>query len=594
MTVALVGAGPGVEAVEAALGDADRSVARVEPDEIDGTRDLAVVVDRAGTRTFQLANERALDAGMPWISVELGGVGGHSLADAAVACFGPDGGCYECLVRRVDATVSDGDDPVSAPGDSDAASEPGDPGSASHSGDPTARLAGALAGNRAVETLAADDPDTPGTVVELPYAERTLLPVPGCDCGGSRDRTLDREHRDRSVDAALDRAERAVDDRLGVVTTVGEAESYPAPYYLARLADTASFADATAPRQAAGVDAGWDAAFMKALGEGLERYCAGVWRRSEFVRGSVDSVGNAVPPSSFVRPDGWASEDGQGDGIDASERPWVPGEALATGDSVHLPAELVQYPPPERRVRPAVTTGLGLGNSTVGALLSGLYEVIERDAATVAWYSTYEPLELAVEDDTYETLAARAGADGLDATALLLTQDIDVPVVAVAVRRESWPKLALGTAAHLDPVRAARKALAEAVQNWVELRGMGAEADSADGAVGRYADQPDAAERFVDHDQRVPAASVGPEDVPAGRAHLDALVERVTDTGPTPYAARTTTRDVAGLGFEAVRVLVPTAQPLFFDEPYFGERARSVPESLGFEPALDRDHHPYP
>jgi ribosomal protein S12 methylthiotransferase accessory factor len=48
------------------------------------------------------------------------------------------------------------------------------------------------------------------------------------------------------------------------------------------------------------------------------------------------------------------------------------------------------------------------------------------------------------------------------------------------------------------------------------------------------------------------------------------------------------------MGFEAVRVLVPGAQPLFTGEPYFGERARTVPEALGFEPRLDRPIHPFP
>jgi ribosomal protein S12 methylthiotransferase accessory factor len=39
---------------------------------------------------------------------------------------------------------------------------------------------------------------------------------------------------------------------------------------------------------------------------------------------------------------------------------------------------------------------------------------------------------------------------------------------------------------------------------------------------------------------------------------------------------------------------VPAAQPLFTGEPYFGERARTVPEALGFEPRLDRPIHPFP
>jgi len=40
--------------------------------------------------------------------------------------------------------------------------------------------------------------------------------------------------------------------------------------------------------------------------------------------------------------------------------------------------------------------------------------------------------------------------------------------------------------------------------------------------------------------------------------------------------------------------LVPGAQPLFTGEPFFGDRAREVPRSMGYEPALDRPYHPFP
>ncbi len=82
--------------------------------------------------------------------------------------------------------------------------------------------------------------------------------------------------------------------------------------------------------------------------------------------------------------------------------------------------------------------------------------------------------------------------------------------------------------------------------------------------------------------------------MPTGRDRLEALCSRTADVGLTPYAARLTTRDIDELGFEAVRVLVPGAQPLFTDEPFFGERARTVPTELGFEPRLERAFHPYP
>jgi ribosomal protein S12 methylthiotransferase accessory factor len=129
----------------------------------------------------------------------------------------------------------------------------------------------------------------------------------------------------------------------------------------------------------------------------------------------------------------------------------------------------------------------------------------------------------------------------------------------------------------------------------MELRSMGPdEAADESGAIGAYAALPDEARVLLDAGGPVPVASVGPDDPPSSAAELDALVERVDDAGLTPYAARLTTRDLEHLGFEAVRAVVPTAQPLFTGEPVFGERARTVPADMGFESRLDRRMHPYP
>ncbi|ELY83769.1 YcaO-like family protein [Natrinema gari] len=586
MQVHVVGDDPVREAVVTALDDVDIGVREAEPAALTDAR-FAVVSDVAGSATFDRATEAARTGGTPWIAVEIGGVGGHPMpdVDAAITGFAPSTGCFDCLRARVASNVEERADGPQAD-----RSE--------------ARFAGAVAGRECVRVLSGDERSIMGQVLEVPHARRRLLPVPGCECAdGGRDRALDRDAASLTLDAAVDRAEGAIDDRVGPITSIGEIESFPAPYYLSTVADTAAYSDASAPRQAAGVATDWNAALMKAVGEGLERYCAGVYREADFVRASEDALENAVAPTAFVRPADAPADDGRDD------RRWVPGEDLVTGETAHLPAAAVQFPQPGASPLPAITTGLGLGSSTVDALLSGLTEVIERDATMVAWYSTFDPLELSVETDAFGTLERRARSEGLSVTPLLVTQDIDVPVVAVAVHRDpdglegdgvgadddAWPAFAVGSAAGLDAAAAATSALEEALQNWMELRHLGpAEADDAGGEIGEYASFPERARAFVDTERTVPAASVGPDPVPTGRDRLEALCSRTADVGLTPYAARLTTRDIDDLGFEAVRVLVPGAQPLFTDEPCFGERARTVPTALGFEPRLERAFHPYP
>ncbi|WP_435066537.1 YcaO-like family protein [Haloplanus sp. C73] len=562
MDIGIAGSGPAAESVRAAFDDIDATPTTATPDEF-GSYPLGVVIAPAGAPAFERADATATR----WLAIEIGGLGGRPLpdVDAAVSVFA-DGVGYRDLSLRVDAAME---------GESE--------------GEPTGsrsavRLAGAVAGHRAVALLSGAD--VAGTVIEVPGPERRVFRVPR---PAERDRTLRRDHRDASLDDALARGERTVDERVGLLTQVGERESFPVPYYLAATADTTGFSDVRAAPFTAGVDPDWDRAFMKAIGEGLERYCAGVYRTDSLPTAppSAETVDGrrAIAPDSFVQPDGPPSDD---------PLPWVPGEDVATGEEVALPASLVHYPPPDERPRPAITTGLGLGNSGVEALRSGLYEVIERDAAMLSWYSTYDPLGLSVADEGFEALVDRAHVEGLTVTPLLLTADIDVPVVAVAVHREDeWPKFAVGSGADLDAVAAARSALAEALQNWMELRAMGPEqAREEDGAIGHYATFPPDARSFVDTEGEVPASSVGPDPL-SGSAELDALVERASDA-LSVYAARVTTPEVSDLGFEAVRVLSPEAQPLFVGDPYFGERLETVPKELGYEPRPNRAFHPFP
>ncbi|NHN48452.1 bacteriocin biosynthesis protein SagD [Halostella sp. JP-L12] len=571
MNVTFVGSGPGIDAVEAALSDVGVDGAAGDPDDVVDA-DFAVVSGVTGDEVFAAANSAAREGETPWLAVEVGGVGGVPLTDvdAAVSGFGASTGCFRCLSQRVVANAEE-----AAVADSPSADRS------------AVRVAGAVAGREAVALLSGENSSVLGGVVEVPHARREFLPVPHCECDDGRDRDLRQGYKSIDLDEALARAERALDERLGIVGNVGEFESFPAPYYLATNCDTSGFSDATAARKAAGVDADWDGAFMKALGEAIERYAAGVYRESEFEVARPEAVEGAVRPVDLVR--------GSDDPVD-EPIPWVPGEDLATGEAAQLPAEAVQFPPPEERHFRSITTGLGLGSSGVGALLSGLYEVVERDATMLAWYSTFDPLELRVEDERFETLARRARSEGLSVTPLLVTQDVDVPVVSVAVHRDGeWPRFAVGSDADLDPDRAATAALAEAVQNWMELRSMGPEESAEDpSAIARYAEYPPAAEAFVDPGGAVPSERVGPANAPDGEAELDALIDRLGEADLTPYAARLTPRDVAAVDLEAVRVLVPGAQPLFTGDPVFGERARTVPADLGFEPRLDREHHPYP
>lgn len=535
---------------------------------VDNDAEDVEIVASTETATLRAGNRDAIDAGRSAVLVELGGIGGQAIegVDGAIVRISPGGPCYRCLELRVGS--ADDTAPVNrstpAPG--------------------MRRIMGAVAGHWATtDWVPSDDV----TVLEFPWTERSLQPVPGCPaCANGQRWTPASTARggSRSLEEAVAAAERAIDERVGLIQSIGEAHSRPLPYYLATLADTGGFSDVVAPRQAAGVAEDWNRALMKAVGEALERYAAGVYREDQFRTASVEAMTDAIPPREFVRP-------ADADPVEGAI-PWLPATSLRDGEHRWVPAELAVFPPPTRSIRPAITTGLALGNSRDEARAAGLAEVIERDATMLAWYSTFEPMGVRVDDERFERLVRLAAIEDLTVSTALLTQDVDIPVIAAAVHREGpFPQFAMGSAAGLDPVETAIDALREAIQNWMELDSMGEEGSRSEAPrITRYAVDPGAAGAFMDPDATLDAESLGPSVDDS----LVALVDRVTTVAWEPLAVTTTTRDLAGLGFHATRVIVPEAQPLFTGAAYFGDRARRVPREQGFEPRLDRDPHPFP
>lgn len=550
---------------------------------IDADVTVVITTTNQATDDITAVTSEALTAGSPVVLVEFGGMGGCSIdeVDAAITAFPVCGPTFETLQTRVIAARSSSNTEFT---------------------DRVTITAGSLAGQRAVAMCNRSDGDSDndvsGTVLEISGTtvgpERDLIDIPEVSThSGDVVEQFIPQQTTRNVDleVSLSRAERAVDDRLGIITQVGERESFPAPYYIAQTASTKSISDVRAVEFAAGVDIDWNAAYMKALGEALERYCAGVYRTEMFITASEHAQNGPVSPQQFVQPKETPTYD------PSTPISWVPGVDLSNDERVTLPATFVYHPPPDERYRPAITTGLGLGNGGVEALRAGLSEVIERDAAMLAWYSTFEPIELTVDDEQYQTLCQRAQGVGLNVQTILLTQDIDIPVIATAVYRNDgeWPRFAIGSAAGLDPFTTAQGSLTEALQNWMELRAMGEDdASDAAGAIGEYATFPDRAREFIMSENTISAEDIAPSPIPTGEHAVQSLIDRVIEVDLDVYATRITTRDVSKLGFEVVRVLIPRAQPLFQQNSFFGERARNIPREFGFNSRLDRSFHPFP
>jgi ribosomal protein S12 methylthiotransferase accessory factor len=157
--------------------------------------------------------------------------------------------------------------------------------------------------------------------------------------------------------------------------------------------------------------------------------------------------------------------------------PWVRGYSLRDRRTVLVPLILTYYhcaPQSERFVQEC-SNGCASGGSLAEAVLSGLCELIERDAFLLAWYGRVPLPELdpaSSRRPATRQLVERLALYGYRARFFDTRLAFSVPVVTgVAVRtRPGLGALAFGAGASLDPEAALAAAVAEIATDAVRLR----------------------------------------------------------------------------------------------------------------------------
>ncbi|PSL52299.1 ribosomal protein S12 methylthiotransferase accessory factor [Saccharothrix carnea] len=360
---------------------------------------------------------------------------------------------------------------------------------------------------------------------------------------------------------------------------------------------------------------------VSALGEVLERYAAGVYDPSRFVRASLADLGPAaVDPRDL--PLGSARDYETADGAFVPYEPdvvidWVEATDLVGGDRRLVPAIAVHVPyrPPRHREQLLApnSTGLAAGSTRAQAVRGGLLEVVERDAAAVFWYNR-------LAAPTLDTASLPAGpalvvlerlrARGVDVIAKDVTTDLGIPVVMAMGLLETpeRPVALFGYRADPDPHACLHGALQE-LDHVFRMYWRSQSLGSAPAAVDVPRDIWDFATYYC-HPRRLPALDflregpVRPLPDPAATHPSDAeavtrLVERLAAAGYRPLAVDITPVDVAECGVTVVRAVVPGLQPVAFSTTFRrlgGPRLYQAPVRMGLRdrPLTEDEMNPEP
>ena len=203
--------------------------------------------------------------------------------------------------------------------------------------------------------------------------------------------------------------------------------------------------------------------------EAIERYSAELRDTDEIVYGTVKQamdVGLTVDPKDLILPRRTL------DIYDTAEIAWVEGFEMFRGSPVWVPACAVfhpYFPGDDLQLFRYHTNGIASGNTMEEAILHALFELIERDAWSMAEENGRASADVIVDEDSLPGKLLKKMEDkGVDIYLKDLTHDIGVPTIGAAADdtvAKDPELLTIGVGTHLDPEIACIRAITEVAQS---------------------------------------------------------------------------------------------------------------------------------
>ncbi|TDP92904.1 YcaO-like family protein [Labedaea rhizosphaerae] len=318
-----------------------------------------------------------------------------------------------------------------------------------------------------------------------------------------------------------------------------------------------------------------------AICEAVERYAMMHARRFELITATAAELGaDALPLDDVAR---CSSAELRRSGCplvlpdpDAPIR-WVEGIELISREPRLVPLVMSHMLPTRTRQENfwlPISTGCAIHRTPITALLSGLYETIERDALSVAWLRS---LPLPRIDPSSISPATQQLVDWYRDRQMVVhlfdaTTDVAIPSVYCVMEAPNDTRVAqnVACATGFDIPAIAEKAILEAAAVRAALkerlntpRRYRDFSEPIDGAVymGR-ASRRKAFSFLLDDVDRRPASMPATRTFDSAEAELAHVLRLLGDKGMAVYAVDMSPREVEQVGYCVVRVLVPAMQPM--------------------------------
>lgn len=396
-------------------------------------------------------------------------------------------------------------------------------------------------------------------------------------------------------------------------------------YHVAQIGDTLQYSDNRSINNNGGAGITRADAYHSAIGEAIERYCAGFYDEAHFLKTSYSEMRDrAVDIHKIVlySESQYASLDFPYKKIfDETVINWDLGWSVSQKKEIYVPASLVYLPyvykDPNEFIGPSTSTGLACGRTKEEAILSGLYEVVERDAIANTWLNklSMPKINFPTGNKNIDRLYEKYLKAGLELILIDITTDIQLPTYFSICISHVEPICSVGASTRLDAESSAIKAIIEAAQTrmWAKYLYKERPRPSFDEfnslsnfddhvLLYCYKEMDDNIRFLIDSNTSTPLRTDGSQNFGNASEKLEYCVKILGEKGFEVIYVDLTTPDIKELGYTVVKVIVPGLIPLHGDNrPFLGSnRLYTLPQLLGYdnkkrdESDLNQAPHPFP
>lgn len=374
--------------------------------------------------------------------------------------------------------------------------------------------------------------------------------------------------------------------------------------------------------RSSGCGTNWEDAILSTIGETLERYAPSFYDESEGIKSSYNKLKkNAIHPSEFALfhdeqfkdkrfPISKFDED--------TNLKWFSTYDLTNGKECWLPGQFIYMPYSKDDNYITVNTSTGLASHTnyYSAVLTALYEVIERDSFVITWLQNIVPPKIKITPEISSYIDSKFPTK-YEWHFFDIKYDINIPTVfGFCIGETEFGKfIAVGSSSRATYGQALKKVILEIGQAIPYLRhtlgqkkGLQPNDDfnfiqDFEAHSIFYNLRPDLLHVFdnLRKNKETKVISINQNSNHNNKEQIIKIINNIKKLGYNILFKDITTPDIRQLGYYSIKVFIPQLIPLSGSYPFYflgGKRIYSVPKKFGYVSNdffnLNKFPHPFP